>query len=135
MKGNQNSEKYMEIILQRALPIIKLQIGNDFIFQQDNCPIHVSKNSISAFQKADILLLDWPPYSPDINIVENIWSILSNLVYCDGPAKNLKNLEELIRKSVIIFNEEKRNQVFNLYNSMRKRLCDITQKKGDRIKY
>lgn len=135
MRGNQNSDKYINIISKRALPIIKLALGNNFVFQQDNCPIHVSKQSKIFFRNAGINLLKWPPYSPDLNIIENVWSILSNLVFKDGPAKNLKNLEFLLSEAVQIFNEKKRGDVINLYASIRKRLCEVLVSKGNRIKY
>jgi len=41
-KGRQKSEDYMKIIETNALPIIKLNYKEDFIFQHVNCPIHVS---------------------------------------------------------------------------------------------
>ena len=72
MKGHQNSEKYMAIIKERAVPIIKLNVKDDFIFQQDNCPIHVSRYSKKNFEECGITTLDWPPYSPELNIIENI---------------------------------------------------------------
>ena len=135
MKGNQNSMKYIDIVSQKAIPIIKVNMGNNFIFQHDNCPIHTSKKTQEYFESETIQVLHWPPYSPDINIIENIWSVLSKAIYDSGPAKNLKHLEYLIKKEVTNFNETKRDYVSNLYKSMCKRLCDILSAKGDRIKY
>ena len=48
-------------------------MGNDFVLQQGNCSIHVSK-----------LMKEWPARSPDLNLIENIWEMLAQLVY-DGP--------------------------------------------------
>ena len=31
----------------------------------------------------EIPLLEWPPYSPDLNIIENLWGIVSKRVYSD----------------------------------------------------
>jgi len=28
-----------------------------------------------------VTLLDWPPYSPDLNLIENFWAILSQEIY------------------------------------------------------
>ena len=41
MKGRQNSEKYMDLIKTKALPIIKVNNKVDYIFQHDNCRIHI----------------------------------------------------------------------------------------------
>ena len=43
MKGYQKSKDYIRLLETKALPIVKLKCGEDFIFKQDNCPIHVAK--------------------------------------------------------------------------------------------
>ena len=43
-----------------------------FIFQQDNCPIHVSKQAHEFFSNSNIDILKWPPGSPGLNIIEYI---------------------------------------------------------------
>lgn len=135
MRGKQNSEKYMQVIKEKAIPIIKLNMGNNFVFQQDNCPIHVSKYSKSKFSELGIKSIEWPPYSPDLNIIENIWKVISDDVYKERPIKNLNILEERIKQAMAKFNEEKLEYVNNLYRSIPKRLCDILLCKGDRLKY
>ena len=93
MEGKQDTKKYINIIDKFALPIIKLEVKPGFIFQQDNAPIHCSKEAKTFFNKSNGTLLNWPAYSPDIKIIENIWQELSNIIYCDGPVKNLKDLK------------------------------------------
>ena len=67
MKGKQKSTNYVDFIKSKALPITKLNRKDEFLFQQDNCTIHVSKESMKFFNEARVALLDWPPYSPDLN--------------------------------------------------------------------
>lgn len=135
MRGKQNSQKYINIISSYAMPIININYKENMIFQQDNCPIHVSKETKNFFKKINIDLLDWPPYSPDLNIIENIWHILSEMVYDGTPIRNLKELEDRIYDAVKNFNVTKQQQVDNLYKSMSSRLCHVLEKKGDRLKY
>ena len=135
LTGRQRSANYIHIIKTKALPIIKLNIKENFIFQQDNCPIHISKESLNFFQQEHVELLDWPPYSPDINIIENVWSMLSSEIYGGGSIKNLKELRIRIHDSVTNFNETKIQTACKLYNSMPSRLCSILEKHGQRIQY
>jgi len=135
MEGRQDTEKYIAIIAKYALPIIKLEMKPGFLFQQDNAPIHCSKKAKEFFNDSEVKLLNWPAYSPDINIIENIWHILSNIMYSDGPMKNLKELRATLNSAVNIFNETKRDYAKKLYESLPSRICDIIEKKGSRLKY
>jgi transposase len=75
MEGDQNAKRggvtarvYTEV-LREYLPTI---LEADSIFMQDNAPIH------KAFKVRDFLInigvdvMDWPPYSPDLNPIENL---------------------------------------------------------------
>ena len=135
LKGKQKSKNYIDMLENKAFPIIKVNHRPDFIFQQDNCPIHVSRFSKEFFKNSNIEVLDWPPYSPDLNIIENIWSTLSRDIYSHGAIKNLRELESRIKSSVCMFNETKAQEVHNLYDSMTTRLCLILEKRGQRLKY
>ena len=92
MKGKQKSTNYVDLIKYKALTITKPNSENDFIFQQDNYPIHISRESLKFFNESNVALLD----SPDLNIVENIWAMLSNDIYSQCSMKILKELCSLI---------------------------------------
>ena len=40
-----NSDVYINLLKNKGLPFIRGCAGNDFIFQHDNCSIHVSKKN------------------------------------------------------------------------------------------
>ena len=55
----QKSTNYINI-KTKALPIIKVNIKDNFMFQQGNYPIHKSKKSLEFFKQSGVALLDWP---------------------------------------------------------------------------
>jgi transposase len=59
------------------------------IFMQDNAPIHKTQKSMDWFNKNGVVLMDWPPYSSDLNPIENLWFPLKEGVYMVDP--NIEN--------------------------------------------
>ena len=65
----------------RYINLIKEQINNhaerisepDYIFQQDNAPVHILKLVQSYFNENNISILPWLARFPDLNIIENCW--------------------------------------------------------------
>ena len=39
----------------------------------DNHPVHKNLNSLKFYKEKGIKVIDFPPYSPDLNPIENIW--------------------------------------------------------------
>jgi len=52
--------------------------SEDFIFQDDNAPVHRARCIVKYKLRNKIKSLSWPAQSPNINIIENIWLRLKN---------------------------------------------------------
>ena len=53
----------------------------DSIFMQDNARIHTAHVVMDWLEENGIEVMDWPPYSPDLNPIENIWALLKKKIY------------------------------------------------------
>jgi hypothetical protein len=51
-----------------------------YIFQEDNAPCHVSRWTNQWKTENDIPTLEWPPQSPDLNIIENVWKVIKTKI-------------------------------------------------------
>ena len=100
ISGRMNSTYYWEQVTFRILPNIHAIHGEDFIFMQDNAPCHAATYIKEGFNELNIKNLPWPSCSPDLNPMENIWSILSSKVYENGQTfSDVKSLEKKIEKN------------------------------------
>jgi hypothetical protein len=66
------------------LPFIGSLNSGPYIFQQDNGPCHKSKITKDWLVSKGVRLIEWPSRSSDLNLVENLWSMLSRIVYANG---------------------------------------------------
>ena len=87
--------------------------------QQDNAPAHKSAETSTWFLENGVDVLDnWPPNSPDLNIIENMWSILKGRVAKRHP----KTFEDLETFAFEEFNAIPDEYVQKLYKSIKIRL-------------
>jgi len=132
--GNLNSEKYIHLLDSYAVPLMKMNATPNCHFIQDNCSSHKSKKTMKFLRDKNVQVLEWPPLSPDINLMEDIWRMLSNLVYQDGQPRNLIELEEKVQYAVHELNMNRRHVMLGLYSSFRKRLTTILRTGGNLYK-
>ena len=65
--------------------------------QQDLAPCHTSKQVKKVFNEAAINVLDWPGNSPDLNPIENRWSILKSRLQKLDCTTTTKLIEAVIQ--------------------------------------
>ena len=131
IKGSFKSLDYIGLLKSTVLPIARLNFGNEFVFQEDNCTVHKAK-IVKDFMKTEkINVLNWPAKSPDLNITEDIWKVLSDIIY-DGPQfHSTKELIKSINTAIFEINTSKRHLISNLYGCIRSRLCKVLNGHGN----
>lgn len=93
IEGTMNAAKYIQILedcLQSSVE--KLELGPDWVFQQDNDAKHTAKATRAWLQNNNINVLTWPSQLPDMNPIENLWRTLKNQI-CGKRPKNLSELK------------------------------------------
>ena len=81
-RGGVTAKSYIKV-LEEGLPAFLDELGErkDFLFMQDNAPIHGAHIVRDWFKEQDIQVMEWPPYSLNLNLIENIWAVLTRKLY------------------------------------------------------
>ena len=115
------------------MPCMKLNLIGSFSFIHDNASIHKSSSVEQFLNNQSFETLHWPAKSPDLNLMENIWKFISDLVYEGLQPKNNKDLEQKIWHAVDEINQRKRVVVMDLFKTFRSRLTKILRCTGNLI--
>lgn len=74
INGKLSSSQYLRVIRRHLTPVMQ----NNRIFMQDNSPVHTARNVMEFLSRRPYETMPWPPLSPDLNPIENVWSYLTN---------------------------------------------------------
>lgn len=124
--GEMDSEGYCNVLTLCLLPFVAHKCLEDWIFQQDNAPIHINQFTKGCFSDNFVDLLTWPAKSLDINFFENLRGILVREVY--KGFRQLKDLEQLKKKDASCWSYMDDFANRNLYTSIVKRCVDATDR-------
>lgn len=132
IEGTVNAEAYINIMNTAMLPSFRLLFGRRrWIFQQDNAPAHKAEIVTQWFEDRGVTILDWPPQSPDLNPIENLWAILDYRLRERRP----RNEEELFQQLENAWNLLEPELLVSLVESMPNRLKECIDREGYQTSY
>jgi hypothetical protein len=126
----------LDTFLPQGTAMFSTQGMGSWVLQQDNDPTHrVAVDAIkewNAKRGSSITLLpSWPPSSPDLNPIENMWSYVDARVQAQGPT----SFEAFKQAIIHELGHVPRNVLHNLINSMPRRMDQVIKREGDKTKY
>lgn len=135
--GRLNGQQYKNILSDVLLPTTQVFYPNEKVsFVQDNSSVHNS-NIVKTYlanteTKKSLHQIIFPPRSPDLNPIENLWAIM--IQRWDNTRARTT---EALRRHVLETWDSLRGDVFcyNAVKSMRKRLYDVKTAEGGYTKY
>lgn len=137
IQGKLTADKYCDLLENVALPHLTSGIfpDDDFIFQQDRSPIHTSKKAKKLLQNHGVTVLEWPPQSPDMNIIENVWGVIK--VALARRSMHGASAEMLWKAVEDEWNRVKMDATLTeaLYESLPRRMRDVLDVNGDFTRY
>ena len=121
-----NATLYQQKCLKTNLALLKTKT-----LVQDGARAHAAATTATYLKKRGIRVLqDWPPRSPDLNPIENLWGILTRRVSDCGPTDE-KELHQYIKQ---VWDEYPQCEIDKLVNSFSDRIKKCVKVKGKKVK-
>ena len=139
--GTMNSEKYDEHILSQVEEYVSVEqrMGRSPWFQHDNAPCHASSLTQSNLQRRRIPIIEWPPYIPDLNLIEHVWVIMERHIQnnyvrrsYDKHTISRSELKQLIQEAWDLVRNE---DIAALYDSWKDRCDAVIRANGGPTSY
>lgn len=124
-KENMNAVRYQAVLKKHVVPLLGKK--KMYRFQQDGASCHTAGTTKSMLKRCQVTFEnEWPPRSPYLNPVENLFAIMSRAV-CKYRAKDLTELHAVVRR---VFDELPDSTVSGLVKSFQGRLGVVKGLRG-----
>jgi hypothetical protein len=133
MEGAITADAYVDMLENDFFNVVEDHLPENFVWMHDNAPPHVALRTKAYLERRGITTMEWPPMSPDLNPIENIWSLLQTEVY--RGKKEFKNTTDLWNAIIAAWHALPLETFRNLYDSIPGRLIKVIEEKGERIPY
>jgi hypothetical protein len=125
-----------DTLLPEGCKLMGGALGSAWVLQQDNDPTHrAAPKIVQAYNKAHgssiTVLPNWPPSSPDLNLIENVWSVVQENVNRAAP-KTFKDFQQAVIRELKGLSKQ---TISNLYASMKGRLEAVISREGGKTGY
>lgn len=112
IEGKNTADTYIETLNDYLLPELA-EVEGQMVFQQDNAAIHKTPAVMTFMAENRIETFEWPPQSPDLSPIENVWNVMkmkmkalkprprSHAKMRDACFKIWRELDDGIRKHLV----------------------------------
>lgn len=131
-----NAKRYLETLKEHFIPFYEKMVekyGPGVVMQEDNAPWHTANVVRNYMAQQGIPQLQWPPQSPDLSPIENLWKQIKNMI---GKQRHrIKNIAMMERALEEVWPQIKPQTLERLNATMEARINACIKNKGGATKY
>lgn len=132
-ENNMTGVVYARDIIQNIVAPIRQDVGENFMFLDDNAPPHRTLEVRRALQNLEIEHVMLPAHSPDLNPIEHAWDMLQRALNDHNPPPQTRN--DLRRILPQLWENLPQDQLDNLILSMPRRVAEVLEVHGSHTHY
>ena len=135
-KGSINGEVYRTKIIPLINRIVQ-QHQEESLFRQrpivmqDNASIHRARETLALISQLGFDVMSWPANSPDLNLIENVWSLLKHRIGLHFPTTR----EEVVNAIQIEWKSLTSSDIARVCQTMRRRCEVVIDARGGHTKW
>jgi len=90
--GQITASEYVDILGNEVYLMAQMFPNSDAVFQDDSLPMHTTSSVQFWFEEHEdtVYCLPWPAWSPDLHIIEPLWSVVESRAGSIFPPSSLK---------------------------------------------
>ena len=130
--GTLTAETYVTEILEPHVLPMRRRMDNRFILMQDNARPHTARRTRNFLDANNVVTLNHPPMSPDLNPIEHVWDMLGRRLRRDYP--RLQNFRQLTQALLQTWRGIPQRDIQRCIN-MRDRLESVISNRGGNTRF
>ena len=133
LDGHIIARRYTDEVLRPIVQQYMSSHSDVTVFLQDNARLHAARFTQEFLCQSGLHVMQWPPYSPDLSLIEHLWDILKKAVAKRQPQpRSRSQLAGIVKEE---WNRIPQATISNLIQSMRRRCVACISAKGGHTRY
>jgi transposase len=126
------AEEYQDIVVEQLAKDGKELYANHWVLQQDGASVHTANGTKEAINRLvpGGVLEDWPPNSPDLNWIENIWAWMDARLRERPQCTTAQQLSDTLQEIWEDMKDNHMDMFHNCVESMRERMRKVIKAEG-----